>query len=203
MTTKKNPLRAKKILQTEFPSVNTTGMYEEACKEWRQKGDSGKTWTNFKRHFVAEYHKIREQHRVLGKAGFNRSQIAHETTDMATALDNLELAATAKRNIFSYLIAINKEFVDTNNVIVAQVKSLAATNTRLANTQGTGYQKPPRATITRESVPIDPNRYCWYHGLKVRMGHRSIIYGGKLQGHHDNTTRTNTINGKIWNKLND
>ena len=32
----KNSFTAKQILQTAFQSVNTTGLYREACKEWRQ-----------------------------------------------------------------------------------------------------------------------------------------------------------------------
>ena len=52
----KKTFMAKQILQTAFHSVNATDMYQEACKEWRQKADQDKTWTNFKRHFSAEYH---------------------------------------------------------------------------------------------------------------------------------------------------
>ena len=54
----KHTFTAKQILQTAFHSVNTTGLYREACKEWRQKAEQDKTWTNFKRHFAAEYHEI-------------------------------------------------------------------------------------------------------------------------------------------------
>ena len=56
----KNPFLAKQILQTAFHSVNATGMYLEACKEWRQKSNQDKTWTNFKRHCADQYHDIRE-----------------------------------------------------------------------------------------------------------------------------------------------
>ena len=60
----KNPFTAKQILQTAFHSVNATGLYREACKEWCQKSDQDKMWTNFKRHFAAEYHEIRKQQPV-------------------------------------------------------------------------------------------------------------------------------------------
>ena len=140
-----------------FHSVNATEMYQQACKKWQQKGDADKTWKIFKRHFAAEYHEIREQQHVQGEAVFNSAQLAHETTDIAAALENLALAATAERNIVANIIAINKKSVDINTVLCVQVKSLVATNARLANTQGTKYQKPTRATISRESVPIDPN----------------------------------------------
>ena len=138
----------------------------------------------------------------MGEAGFNSAQLAHETTDIAMALDNIALAATVDRNIVADLIAINNKFVDTNTALVAQIKYLVATNARLANTHGTESQKPPRATIKRESVPIDPNRYCWSHGFKVRIGHSSITCVGKLLGHHDDATRTITLNGEMWNKPN-
>ena len=121
---------------------------------------------------------------------------------MPTALDNLALAATADRNIVAGLIAISKKLVETNTALVVQVKSLVATNAWLANTQVAESQKPSRATITRQSVTIDPNGHCWDHGFKVRMGHSSITCGGKLQGHRDDATQTNTINGKMWNKPN-
>ena len=35
----KTPFTAKQILQTVFHSVNATGSYPEACKEWRQIAD--------------------------------------------------------------------------------------------------------------------------------------------------------------------
>ena len=57
----KNPFTAKQILQRAFHSVNTTGLYREACKEWRHKDNQDKTWKIFKRHFAVEYHEIREQ----------------------------------------------------------------------------------------------------------------------------------------------
>ena len=120
-------------------------------------------WTNLKRNFASEYHEIHEQQPVLVKVGLNSAQIDHETTDMPTALDNMALAATANRNIVADLITINKKLVETNTALVAQVKYLVATNARLANIQGTESPKPSRSTITRESVPIDPNGYCWYH----------------------------------------
>ena len=107
-----------------FHSVNSTGMYREACREWQQKGDDDRTWTNFKYHFAAEYHVLREQQRELRKAGFNSTQLVHEITYMTTALENLALAATADCNIFTYLIAINKKWVETNTVLVSQVKYL-------------------------------------------------------------------------------
>ena len=111
------PIYGNFFLQTAFHSVNATGIYREACTEWCQKADQDKKRTIFKRHFVAEYHEIREQQRVLGEAGFNSANLAHKTTDMATALDNMALAATADRNIVTDLIATNIKLVDANTTL--------------------------------------------------------------------------------------
>ena len=197
----KNPFTAKQILQTAFHSVNATGLYREACKEWRQKSDQDKTWTNFKRHFAAEYHEIREQQRVSGDAGFNSANHAHETTDMATALENLALAATADQNIVTDLIATNRRLFEANTTLATQVKSLVATNALLTATQGAAtMNKMHNATTKSEKLPINPSGYCWSHGYKVRQGHTSKTCGGKLQGHQEEATRTNTLGGKMWNK---
>ena len=179
-------------------------MYQDACKEWRQKSDQDKTWTNFKRHFAADYHEIREQQRVSGDSGFNSENHAHETTDMATALDNMALAETADRNIVIDLIATNRKLVEANTTLDTQVKALVETNTLLAATQGAAATtKPHNATTKRKQLPIEPRRYCWSHGYKVRQVHTSKTCGGKLQGHQDEANRTNTLGGKMWNKPDD
>ena len=123
---------------------------------------------------------------------------------MATALDNLALAATENRNIVTELIATNRKVVEANTTLATQVKALVATNALLAATQGAAAtNKPHNATTKREQLPIDPNGYCWSHGYKVRQDHTSKICGGKLQGHQEEATRTNTLGGKMWNEPSD
>ncbi len=56
---------ADQILQTTYHAVSTSGVYTDACKEWRKKATADKTWATFKRFFAAEYHDIREQHKVI------------------------------------------------------------------------------------------------------------------------------------------
>ena len=78
---------------------------------------------------------------------------------------------------------------------------MVATNALHTVTQVTAATtKPPNVTTKRKQVPLDPSRYCWYHGYKVHQGHTSKTCGGKLQGHQDEATRTNTLGGKMWNK---
>ena len=200
----KNPFTANQILQTVFHSINATGLYRETYKEWRQKSDQDKTWTNFKHHFPAEYHDIREQQRISGDTRFNSANHAHEKTDMTTALDNLALAATADQNIVTDLIATNRRLFEANTTLATQVKSLVATNALLAATQcAAATNKPHNATTKHKKIPLNPSRYCWSHGYKVRQGHTSKTCGEKLQGNKEEATHTNTMGRKMWNKPND
>ena len=164
----------------------------------RHKADQDKTWTNFKRHFAAEYHEIQEQQRVSEHAVCNSANLAHETTDMATALDNLVLAATSDRNIVTDLIAKNRKLVDANTTLATQVKALVATNALLSATQGTSATtKPHKATTKCKHVPLNPSGYCWSHGYNLRQGHISKTCGGKLQVNQDETTHTSTLGEKM------
>ena len=78
--------------------------------------------------------------------------------DMATALDNLELAATADRNIVTDLIATNRKLVEANTTLETQVEALVAKNALLAATQGaTATNILQNATTKREKLPINPS----------------------------------------------
>ena len=115
---RKNLFTANQILQMAFHSVNATIIYQYAWEEWRQKANAKKTWKKFKGHFAAEYHMIRKQQRISGKAGFNSAHLAHETINTETELENIALAATASCNIFADLISIKKKLVETNTALV-------------------------------------------------------------------------------------
>ena len=106
-----------------------------------------------------EYHGIQEQQRVSGDAIFNIANHVHKTTDMATALDNLVLAATADQNIVMDLIATNRKLMESNTTIATEVKALVATNAILAATQALQQRinlttQPPSANNSL-SAPAD------------------------------------------------
>eukprot|EP00957_Ditylum_brightwellii_P060611 4601753-Ditylum_brightwellii.AAC.1 len=49
------PYMAAQILSITYTLVFKTGVYKEACREWRNKPDGYKIWPKFKQHFVAAY----------------------------------------------------------------------------------------------------------------------------------------------------
>eukprot|EP00957_Ditylum_brightwellii_P199958 15243390-Ditylum_brightwellii.AAC.2 len=49
------PYTAAQVLSIAYNLVFKTGVYTDACKEWRNMAAADKIWPNFKRHFVAAY----------------------------------------------------------------------------------------------------------------------------------------------------
>jgi hypothetical protein len=80
------------IAQTTYHAISTSGMYNDACREWRKKPTIDKTWDNFKAFIATEYHDLKELQRTGG--GAHSFHGAHNVIDITQALDNLALAAT-------------------------------------------------------------------------------------------------------------
>ena len=52
----KVPFTKPQILQMVYHAVSASGMFQDACKEWRKRTALFQTWPLFKIFFAAEYH---------------------------------------------------------------------------------------------------------------------------------------------------
>jgi hypothetical protein len=212
------PFTIHQILQTTYHAVSTSGYYNEACKEWRRRPPNQKTWALFKTFFAAEYHDLKEQQRLnVTQSNFHSANQAVElTADISTALDNLAMAATTDRDIVAQLTQANQALTAANRALTSQLQQALNTNAVLANNlqarqQPTApttqpppntpttnnHQRPGRQPFDRTAwvANLNPQGYCWSHGYRVQNGHNSATCKGKLQGHQDNATRTDTKGG--------
>jgi hypothetical protein len=193
------------ILQTAYHGVSTSGMYHDACKEWRKKRPADKTWPQFRRFFAAEYHDLKEQQKVNGGPtnfhGANHVHEANHTLEISNALDNLAMATTADNNIVTQLTQTNAELVKAVGVLTTQLKKALDNNTMLVQKMGanTSTNTAKKASSNNDSK-FDPNGYCHTHGYRVIYGHSSATCNFKLQGHQDTATRTNTMGGNTRHK---
>jgi hypothetical protein len=122
----------------------------------------------------------------------------------------LALAATNNRDIVMQLTNSNQQLTDTNKLLTEQLQQAQNTNTKLvhklgAQTQPTTNQAPKlggRKPFNREEwiANLNPNGYCWSHGYQVIHGHDSKTCGGKLGGHQDTATWSNTQGGSTKGK---
>lgn len=121
------PYTIEQTLQTVYHAVSTSGYYTDACKIWRKKTAADKTWANFKTFFAEEYHDLKEQQKVnTTQTNFHG---ANEVTDISMALDNLAMAATTDRDIVAQLTLSNKQLIEINTTLTAQLKTAMVSST--------------------------------------------------------------------------
>jgi hypothetical protein len=217
------PFTPEQILQTTYHAVSTSGHYNDACKIWRKKPAADKTWPLFKTYFAEEYHDLKEQQKV------NTSQTqfhgANSVLDISTALDNLAMAATTDRDIVAQLTQSNKQLVEMNAILTAQLKNAMENNNllikKIGNTtsksNSTALKNATYAATVKTTTPapydrnapfnhanwlasLDPTGYCWTHGYRVQVGHNSKDCKGKLGGHNDEATRADIKGGSTKGK---
>jgi hypothetical protein len=118
------------------------------------------------------------------------------------------MAATSDCDVMTQLTFTNKQLVQTNQHLIEQ---LGKALTELAQHKKQQAPKHKPNTPTKPSAPnagarppwdhaawlrsLDPVSYCWSHGYRVVCGHNSKDWKGKLLGHQDEATRTNTMGG--------
>jgi hypothetical protein len=167
------PFTANQIVQTAYHAVSKSGLYNDACKEWRQKPVAEQTWAAFKTYFATEYNDLKEQQRLNNNQ--NNFHGANSAIDLTTAIDSLAMAATTDRDVMTQLTLTNKQLVQTNHHLTEQLgKALA----ELAQHKKQQVPKP-KPTNTTKTPPqsgarppfdhavwllsLDPTGYCWSH----------------------------------------
>ena len=141
------------------------------------------------------------------------------TGGITQALDNLAMAAISDCDVVAQLTNINQQLTTTNNNLSEQLQTVLAKNAELvakldaapiANTATVPKTMAPSAATSGRRpwdkaawiASINPNGYCWTHGYRVTTVHDSKNCKGKLLGHVDATTSTDTRGRSIKNKPN-
>jgi hypothetical protein len=197
---------ASQIVQTAYHAVSKSGLYNNACKEWRRCTVANRTWAAFKTFFAAEYNDLKQQQKLNNKQ--NNFHGANNAIDVNTAINSLAMAATSNRNVMTQLTLTNKQLVHTNQQLTEQLSKALVELAQQKKQQGT---KPKQTTTTKTpsqasgtrppfdhaawELSLDPLGYCWSHGYRVVCGHDSKDCKGKIQGHQDDTTQNNRMGG--------
>jgi hypothetical protein len=205
----KVPFTASQIVQTAYHAISKSGLYNDACKEWRRKPAANRTWVAFKPFFATEYNDLKEQQKLNNNQ--NNFQGANSAINLTTAIDSLAMAATTDRDVMAQLTQTNQQLVQSIQRLTEQLGTAMAELAKHKK-QPTPKTKPnPQPTPTVPNAPrtggrqpfdhaawllsLDPAGYCWSHGYRVTTGHNSRECKGKLLGHQDAATRANTMGG--------
>ena len=207
------PMSDDQLLAIASTSVMAAEHFPRATDEWEALPRNNKTWTAWKAHYRSAHTARKRQLLATGRTTptFGMANAATTEPDAETFakldgyLDNLAAAATTEKTTLTQLVENNATLTASITSLTATVASLSAAYTLLA----AGKPAPSHPTANPQTCTKDTNKkpgylavggYCWSHGYRVRKGHDSATCREKKEGHRDEATRANTMNGSDANK---
>ena len=201
------------LLAIASTSVMAAEHFPRATDEWEALPRNNKTWTAWKAHYRLAHTARKRQLLATGRTTptFGMANAATTEPDAETFakldgyLDNLAAAATTEKTTLTQLVENNATLTASITSLTATVATLSAAYTLLA----AGKPAPSHPTANTQTRTKDTNKkpgylavggYCWSHGYRVRKGHDSATCREKKEGHKDEATRANTMNGSDANK---
>jgi hypothetical protein len=84
------PYGKKHIINIAYALVFNTGVYRDACKEWKKYDILEKTWENFKAHFTTEHRLYRKQTQTSQATGYQSANHAQQNMQDALLVEQSE-----------------------------------------------------------------------------------------------------------------
>jgi hypothetical protein len=196
-----SPISAQQQINTAYTLVFNTGVFSDACREWRKRPPAEHTWQNFQTHFAFahEDNRLIQQHTTQG-GGFHQANNAMDSfvTDTAEAFANLATAAASDRDVLRTLTNTNNDLLqqlaakDTElNQLRAQLHSHKPSHTPSGGSHN-DENRPPRDPLKKK---FKNQNYCWSHGFDVHPTHNSSSCNFPREGHKKEATRSNNMGG--------
>ena len=197
-----DPFSNQQQINTAYTLVFNTGMFSDACREWRRQPILEQTWDNFKTHFALahEDNRLLQQHTTQG-GGYHQANNAMDSfvTETAEAFANLATAAASDREVLKTLTTTNNELLKKLTAKDNEIDKLRA---QLATTNRPSSVSHDRRGQDENRPPLDPNKkkfrnenYCWSYGYDVHPTHNSSSCNFPSDGHKKGATRNNTMSG--------
>jgi hypothetical protein len=181
-----------------YDLIQATGLFEVACREWRNKPTATKTWDAFQVFFSLADDDRRKNTATTGTTGYNANNIQELVqTELANAIGANALlnghlepeepdtaSATANSAVtIDHIRTLMQEILTSNS----------QTRNRPDNRNNRRNQTPLIAQgIDENGVPIS---YCWSHGITSNLRHTSCTCTRKKEGHKDEATLNNRMGG--------
>ena len=200
------------IVAYAYNTILQTGLFTDACRDWRRRPAAQKTWPAFKADFSLAHQEMRESQTTTQEAGFHSANAAvdfHQQT--FEALANLATATESDRSAVSNLTGTNSaltlQLSATNAKLDTALADIAALRLELTSSRAGNYSRNvngdgnwsnngnrnhTRAPTVRKYFN---KNYCWTHGYHVHRNHASQTCEKPKAGHRKLATRANTMNG--------
>jgi hypothetical protein len=117
---------AQQIVSNAYSLIHNTGMFIDACREWRRRPKDEKTWTNFKTHFAQAHTELGELTHTSQAGGYHNANNAFTNfaTNSGKALANLATATAADRDMLRSLQSTNAALIQQHTVKDAEITQL-------------------------------------------------------------------------------
>jgi hypothetical protein len=203
------------IVAYAYNTILQTGLFTDACRDWRRRPAAQKTWPTFKADFSLAHQEMRESQTTTQGAGFHSANAAL-TADFQQqtfeALANLATATESDRSAVSNLTGTNSalttQLASTNAKLDTALADIAALRLELSasrnnnnrrNIHGDGNWSHNRNRNDNNRGPTVRKyfneNYCWTHGYHIANDHTSQTCRAPKDGHRNCATRAKTMNG--------
>jgi hypothetical protein len=171
---------APQMVRLGYNIIFKTGLFNTACREWRDAPADAKTFAHLKTHFK-KWDKDRKLIETTSSAGYHG---AHHVPQQPTPA-----AAAAPTHASSEMAQMREQ-------IQALTSALSSSRPMQNAAFNAGSASSTSSTITN-STPLAPVglSYCWTHGSSRNRSHTSPTCHNKAEGHIDTATNENKCGG--------
>ena len=187
----RSPYTNSQVLTRAYNLIFQTGMFTDACREWRNKPTADKTWENFKTHFALAYKDLKQNQQAASSTGMHAANAILENMqqDTKAAIAELTNATLMDRDNVNALINANKAMKNDVETLQRTITSLQMQLTSMMNNQQNVNRNP------RRNRNNNCNAYCWTHGKTRNPLHTSKTCRNRAEGHKEEATLDNKMGG--------
>jgi hypothetical protein len=174
-----NPYTAAQVVTNAYSIMFSTGLFPEACREWRRQPPAYTTWANFKTNFAEAHLDLRLAQGTTKEGGYRGANNAMDSfvTETADAFANLATATASDRQMLADLTASNKELtkqIAAKDDEIASLRSAGRGSNRNADrTNERSNERSNDRTSGSNGRRYNNTNYCWSHGYDVARNHTS------------------------------
>ena len=193
------------VVNIAYNCIFQTGLFTNACRDWRRQPIDLKTWPLFKTNFALAHQELCKSQVTTQGAGYNSANLAitelHQ--DTTTALANLASATISDCTTVSQLSSTNSllttQLADANAKLTSALATITKLNQELKTLKGTSTNANSALKTTMVRKYFNTN-YCWTHGYHIHDSHTSQSCKYPKDSHKCEATRANTMGGSNKHK---
>jgi len=203
------PYTPAQIVKHVYNLLFASGLFTDACREWKRKPTADHTYENLQQHFTDAEAELRESQMTAAHHGappHGANNMENEENEAPTETD-ITKTADALMNLATATQADRKMLADLTNMNTALMQQLASKDQEIEKLRTelkaatANKQHSPKPWTESQAPAWTKMKYCHTHGYFKRYGHHSWECKKPETGHKKEATATNTMGGNQRNKF--